>query len=67
MDPNATLRRILEAARAIIEAEDSLGDAEAATVAALEGPELAAAVINLHTWIKKGGFLPREWTSPAES
>lgn len=65
MDPDATLQIMLDRARVIIEAIDGAGDdVDAALVGAAildEANELAEAVQNLDTWIRKGGAVPSAW------
>lgn len=56
MDPNATLYRMLDRARAIIAAID-----EGSENVADDANELAEAVENLDEWIRRGGFLPDAW------
>ncbi len=53
MDPNATLAIMLDRASDVMDRADDTTDPATA--------ELAEAVINLHTWITRGGFLPRQW------
>ena len=56
MDPNETLRQILNLAPVILAADFATDDD---TIAA--GHELAGLVMDLHAWIIKGGFLPDRW------
>ena len=51
MDPNETLRQLLDLAAEIQENPDSTEDAD----------DLAGHVLNLHLWLIKGGFLPDRW------
>lgn len=64
MDPNETLHRILAVAQLIVDSEDDdeLGEEGARQVILNNADDLASAVLDLHSWIKKGGFLPTEWT-----
>jgi len=64
MDPDANLARQLEAAHKIVSlldlrAEDR--DEVSWDDFALEGMELAQAVIALDAWIRNGGFYPNRW------
>jgi hypothetical protein len=59
MDPTDTLNQVLKAAKAVIEAVEQ-HDADEPEVA-LQGLELAEAVLQLHLWLSRGGFLPRQW------
>jgi hypothetical protein len=54
MDPNANLERQLILAQRIVDSynEDGLK---------VDAEELADLVLALNEWIKKGGFLPKEW------
>lgn len=52
MDPNALLKDMLEVANDILNGHGEIADAV----------ELAQKIIDLHTWIIKGGFLPKSWT-----
>lgn len=57
MDPNATYKEMIEAAEEAMDLDDvfdSTGPEERLI-------ELAQHVINLNTWIKNGGFLPKAW------
>ena len=57
MDPNAVLANMREFAAKILASEAEDGRESFAAV------DLAAAVENLDTWLKGGGFLPSEWNS----
>ena len=52
MDPDETLRIMLEHAALLADDEDASEDAY----------RLADAVLALDEWITKGGFLPARWT-----
>lgn len=66
MDPNETLKRMLELAPMLISGKDeskkytspNLSDSELAEI----GSELAQCVDELDCWIRKGGMLPSDWT-----
>ena len=51
MDPDETLREGLLAARLVIAGSDDV-----------ESLRAADALLNLHDWCSKGGFLPAAWT-----
>lgn len=53
MDPNATLKRVLESANAIVDGTSLCAEDD--------GFALAELVLSLDSWIKKGGALPSEW------
>lgn len=59
MDPNTALREILLIANDILDNE--VDDQDQITERVADADTLAALVCNLHRWIKRGGFLPREW------
>jgi hypothetical protein len=59
MDPNETLRMILEKSHKIL-ANTDMDDPNLAEQAIL-ADDLAEAITNLHEWICKGGFLPNMW------
>lgn len=61
MDPTATLNQVLKAAKAVVEAVEQ-HDADDPEVV-LQGLELAESVLQLHLWLSRGGFLPRQWAS----
>lgn len=50
MDPNATLVRIIDLARAHIDSDNE------------DLASLSRAILNLNHWIRVGGFLPNAWT-----
>jgi hypothetical protein len=56
MDPNATLREMLELANAVLDNEDK-SDGEVVANAV----NLADAVLTLDAWLRRGGFLPTAW------
>lgn len=61
MDPDETLRGIVESANAVLNDEadtypDNLGS---------DATALAEGVQNLHTWLMGGGFLPAAWRASA--
>ena len=56
MDPNATLAIMLDRAECIQASVDAGNEVDH------EASELADAVMNLHTWLQKGGFLPEQWS-----
>jgi len=58
MDPNATLTRIRELNREILDHAEEIADPETVAEA---GAELAELVRSLDEWIVKGGFFPRDW------
>lgn len=51
MDPNETLRKMLDLSAEVLRGDDSEDNCIA----------LAQAVEDMHTWIIKGGFLPDRW------
>jgi hypothetical protein len=53
MDPNATLRDLLEWASAVL-ADAELTDDSTAL-------DAAERIVGLHEWLSKGGFLPSAW------
>jgi len=55
MDPTATLDIMLDRAKYLLELWDLQSDMPD------EAHELEEAVINLHEWLEKGGFPPRQW------
>ncbi len=55
MDPNETLREMLELAKEVINSPDDKDTSD-------EGLELALHFENLHRWIASGGFLPKQWS-----
>jgi hypothetical protein len=59
MDPTATLSRVLQAAKAVIEAVETHHTDEPDGV--IQALELAEAVLDLHLWLSRGGFPPRQW------
>lgn len=65
MDPDATLREILDLIQRIQAAEmanDYLGLATGGHQAEM-GQELANKVSDLNRWIEDGGFLPSAWSA----
>ena len=54
MDPNATLREILEVAKEILNHNESVYSPDAECLASLN--------LSLHRWIMSGGALPELWT-----
>lgn len=56
MDPNATLKRILELVEEIHSTDNP-------NYLANRAPELAEAVEALDEWLSRGGFLPTRWIS----
>jgi hypothetical protein len=54
MDPNANLAEQLRLAESILANIDEYETAN-------EGNRLAELVVDLHNWIKMGGFLPKDW------
>jgi hypothetical protein len=62
MDPDAALERLRELASEITGRTD--GESyDYMEITADLGNELAETFENLDEWIKKGGFLPKEWKS----
>lgn len=57
MDPDKTLKMMLDSANQI--AKDYEGDGNGIDQG--EAAALAESFINLHNWIKRGGFLPKDW------
>lgn len=58
MDPNQTLKEMLEVSSGIIYDVDA-----GASVDTDDAIRLAELVRNLHVWICKGGFLPDKWVN----
>ena len=56
MDPNANLKEMLELARELIDVEDGIDTDDLVDVG-----RLAELIIDLHSWIENGGFLPSAW------
>lgn len=54
MDPTSNLEEQLRLAKLLTSTEPSENDA-------IRGARLAELVIALNEWIRKGGFLPRQW------
>jgi hypothetical protein len=52
MDPDETLKNMLDRARAILANEGFFSDLEI---------EMAENMIDLHNWISRGGDIPQEW------
>lgn len=52
MDPNETLRQMLDLSREIQKSENGT---------AYDADKLASLIIDLHWWIMQGGFLPDRW------
>jgi len=67
MDPNANLKEQLDLVRAINQIRDNCGadgsytDAQLTALAGY-AERLAELVEAMDGWIRKGGFLPKEWT-----
>lgn len=61
MDPNETLRIMLEKAASILKAIDTLNMPADDVYLADDASELSEAVQNLNEWLAKGGFLPSKW------
>ncbi len=51
MDPDETLRRLLDLSQELVESGDD------------EAQEMAEAFLSLHEWIVNDGFLPKVWKS----
>lgn len=56
MDPDATLATVLDAAREIADHHSTHPD---------DAMRLADAVLALHGWIDRGGYLPAAWRATA--
>ena len=72
MDPNETLKQMLALAKRIEQRADSADDGrplsdQVANLAdqAEDAEGLAGLVLALDDWLKKGGFLPRQWERKA--
>lgn len=63
MDPNATLKEIVQLASNILATHDEYGPM---LDTADQGADLAEHVQNLDQWIRKGGFLPQQWATTQE-
>ena len=59
MDPSETLNRMLQAAKAVVQSVENTSDDQPEVV--LQALDLAEAVLELHLWMSRGGFLPRQW------
>jgi hypothetical protein len=55
MDPDEVLEESLEICRKIDKAEDPIDEDEV--------DRLAELILELHSWIKSGGYLPSVWES----
>ena len=64
MDPDATLRKILEIAGNLHDADTDGMAPEELRDTAEQGCMLAEYVKNLDDWVLKGGFLPERWGGP---
>lgn len=56
IDPNTTLERMVELARVVQHSTDAVP-----SVAQDAAFTLAEHVIDMHEWLRKGGFLPADW------
>ena len=62
MDPNANLREQLELAQEIVKRAASIEQQDMTLSPAEQNAlRLAELVLALDEWIRKGGFLPRQW------
>lgn len=61
MDPNANLKEQLELAAGLADGSAYASDPD---YAARDGQRLAELALELHSWIRKGGFLPAAWEAP---
>jgi len=63
MDPDTALERIRELAQEIVERTDNTDNYEYEydRITADLGAELAEVFTGLDEWVKKGGFLPKDW------
>lgn len=59
MDPNETLRLMVQRAEAIADRDENPARDF------YDASELANTVLALHDWIRRGGFLPAAWTPKA--
>lgn len=58
MDPNENLRLQLKLAEYLVDNDPKPGE--------FESTELAELVLDLHEWLRKGGFLPSAWARGAK-
>ena len=63
MDPNETLKLILDKARKQKYFEVVIGDGSGVEEALDHADSLADSIIELHEWLSKGGFLPAAWVT----
>jgi len=66
MDPNETLKLLLQTSKAILGLVENLPDDQELSLIESQAMDCASYIESLDGWLSSGGFLPKKWERPLD-